>query len=114
MIRTTEFYMRQVSNGFKGSISWVEPLGKTNTFRFSIIFGSHTIKSTSQLSTLFQDLKAPFICRFLPYVGYVTIIMTENPIIKVCILSDFSKYNNVVTYYSKKRLYSYNAIKWRK
>lgn len=23
-------------------------------------------------------------CRFLPYVGWVTIIMTEKPIIKVC------------------------------
>ncbi|KAF5758152.1 putative peptidase S26B [Helianthus annuus] len=27
-----------------------------------------------------------FIYRFLPYVGYVTIIMTENPIIKYALI----------------------------
>jgi hypothetical protein len=71
-----EFFMHMVKCGSKGITSWG---GQWGTFlnsspNFAILF----CVCEFSLFEIFRD-----ICRFLPYVGWVTIIMTEKPYIKV-------------------------------
>lgn len=43
------------------------------------------LKSEFSFRAVLYFISILLLCRFLPYVGWVTIIMTDKPIIKVCL-----------------------------
>lgn len=76
----TGFCMLKAKCGCKDIILWEELLGKLNLKLFV-----YSIPNTKTMYRVKQNTCITFF-RFLPYVGWVTIIMTEQPIIKVCFL----------------------------
>jgi hypothetical protein len=99
----TGFCMLKGSSGFSGITSWAELLGTNfdrNFIFYSRVFLCRIVRlfeywvcvMVLELISSKQVLHVaciPF-CRFLPYVGWVTIIMTEKPIIKVWFLCQSS------------------------
>lgn len=74
------------SCGFSGITLWEELLGKAFVYDlFECCARVSCFRSLlfSVLRFLFLIVLTLIVCRFLPYVGWVTIIMTEKPIIKV-------------------------------
>lgn len=72
------FYMLKVSFGFSGIISWEELLGENLLSHWIHLF----LPFKGMDGYIYANACVVFF-RFLPYVGWVTIIMTEKPIIKV-------------------------------
>ena len=58
-------------------------------------------KSNEWFSFICMINYIPFPCRFLPYVGWMTIIMTENPLIKVCLCWIFKAFDMQILHFHR-------------